>query len=211
MIRVNLLPQKRRLEKTEGSQLWLVMIMVALLVEVAGFVVLHSIKSEELSAQQATNSELNSQIQQAKKTVSNHTEIKAKLADLRKREDAIAALQSARTGPTAVMLELARLLTTGRGPTVNPERLDELRRENPLAVYNQAWDARRLWLVSFDEKARTVELEGQARDGEDVSELARRMSLSAYYYDVALLPGSKTGSKDGVALVKFRLRAKVRY
>ncbi len=211
MIRVNLLPQKRRVERTEGSQLWLVVVMLVILVEVAGFVVLHAMKTEELKAQNDRNSELSNQIVQSKKAVANHGEIREQLAELRKLEEAISSLETARTGPSAMMLELARLLTPGRGPTISPERLDELRRQNPLAVYNQNWDARRLWLTSFEEKGRSVELAGVARDGEDVSELARRMSLSAYFYDVALLPGGKERGAGGLPLVRFQLRAKVRY
>ena len=212
MIRVNLLPQKRRVEKTEGSQLWLVVVMLAMLAETAGLVVLHAMKNEELKAQQAANAEIQGQIDQVKKAVSNHDEVKAKLGELRKREDAIAALQTARTGPTAMLLELARVLTPGRGPTIAPERLDELRRDNPLAVYSPGWDARRLWLVSFNEDTRSVELEGRARDGEDVSELARRMNLSAYFYDVVLMPGAKEQDPGtGLSVVNFQLKANVRY
>ena len=90
-----------------------------------------------------------------------------------------------------MLLELARLLTPGRGPSVDPDRLNQLRRDNPLAVYNPAWDARRLWLTQFVEQQRQVRLEGMARDGEDVSELARRMSLSSYFIDVQLLAGEE--------------------
>jgi len=112
----------------------------------------------------------------------------------------------------AALLELARLLTPGRGPTVDPEQLAELRRDNPLAVFNPSWDARRLWLTEFVEENRLVRLKGQARDGEDVSELARRMSLSSYFQEVKLLPGSRIAdAKSGLELVQFELEAKVRY
>ncbi len=213
MIRINLLPQKRRTERgAEGSQVWLFVILGIFLVEIAGFVIFHLTKVEELEGQLRTNKEIQSQIDQAKATVANHDQVKAQLADLRKREDAIAALQSARTGPTAMLLELARLLTPGRGPTVDPEQLAELRRDNPLAVFNPSWDARRLWLTEFVEENRLVRLKGQARDGEDVSELARRMSLSSYFQEVKLLPGSRIAdAKSGLELVQFELEAKVRY
>ena len=203
MIRINLLPQKRRVERTsEGSQLWLAVVLGVFLLEVAALFVFHGMKNEELQAQ----------IDQAKRTVSNHKVVRDKLAQLRAREDAIAKLQSARTGPTAVLLELARILTPGRGPSVDPEKLDQLRRDNPLAVFNPSWDARRLWLTEFVEANRKVQLDGVARDGEDVSELARRMSLSSYFYDVKLLPGKKErDTATGLDLVNFKLEASVRY
>jgi len=212
MIRINLLPQKRRAQKAEGGQLWAVVIVLLVALEAVGFIIFHGNKKEELVAQRRKNSELEAQIDQSKNAVRNHNDVKAQLERLRAREDAISKLQSARTGPTAVLLELARMLTPGRGPTVDPERLNQLRRENPLAVYNPGWDARRLWLTRYVEGARQVRLEGTARDGEDVSELARRMSLSSYFADVKLLPAKKMHSTEaGMDLVQFELEAKARY
>ena len=57
-----------------------------------------------------------------------------------------------------------------------------------------------------------MRLEGIARDGEDVSELARRMSLSSYFYDIRLLPAKKErDTATGLDLVRFQLEASVRY
>lgn len=212
MIRINLLPQPRRVERQEGSQLWMTVILVLLLAEVAGFFVWHGQLSEELELRQRTNRELQAQIDQSKRTVANHGEVLKKLEELRSREAAIQQLQAARTGPTAVLLELARMLTPGRGPSVSPEKLSQIRRENPLSMHNPGWDPRRLWLTSYVEKNRSVKLDGSARNGEDVSELARRMNLSDYFSDVKLLPGQKSkDKKTGLQLVDFQLEAKVQY
>jgi type IV pilus assembly protein PilN len=188
MIRINLLPQKRRAEPKEGKELWLAVVLALLLAEVAGFFVWHGLKNEEYEQQNRKNLELQAQIDQSKKAVANHG-----------------------TGPTAVLLELARILTPGRGPSVAPERLAQLRRENPLAVFDAGWDARRLRLIEFVEKNRKVRLNGVATNAEDVSELARRMNLSDYFDEVTLLPAKKENTRDGVALVRFQLEAKVLY
>jgi len=212
MIRINLLPQKRRTETSEGSQLWLAVVMVLFLAEVAGLFVFHGFKNEELKDQQRKNAELESQIQQSKEAVKNHPEIKAKLERLKAREAAIENLQKARSGPTAVLLELARIMTPGRGPSVSPERLSQVRRDNPLAIYNSTWDPRRLWVTSYTETQRRVRLEGLARDGEDVSELARRMNLSDYFAQVTLLPAKQERDpKTGLEMIKFALEAQVKY
>jgi type IV pilus assembly protein PilN len=212
VIKINLLPQKRRAQKAEGGQLWAVVIVLLVALEAVGFIIYHGNKRAELVAQKRKNTELESQIEQSKNAVKNHQDVKAQLERLRAREDAIAKLQSARTGPTAVLLELARLLTPGRGPSVDPDKLNQLKRENPLAVYNPGWDARRLWLGKYVDELRKVRLEGSARDGEDVSELARRLSLSSYFADVKLLPATKSfSSSAGMDLVNFQLEAKARY
>ena len=146
------------------------------------------------------------------KKISNHAEIKAQLKDLRDREDAIAKLQTARSGPTAAMLELSRILTPGRGPTTDRDKIEQLKRDDPGAVPNPNWDPRRLWLKTYSDTTRTVKLSGLARDGEDVSEFLRRLTLSDYFYELRLLPASKEKDADThLELVKFELSAKVRY
>lgn len=206
MIRINLLAQKKRTERSDGSQVWLAIVMVVVLAEVAALFLLHSFKAEELSDQVRKNNELSSQISQAKQNVANHQQVKAELELLRARENAIQQLQSARSGPTAILMELARILTPGRGPSVDPDRLAQLRRDNPLAVFNPNWDARRLSITSYVEGQRQLKLEGRARDGEDVSELARRLNLSSFFYDVKLLPAQRE-----LDAVKFSIETKVRY
>jgi type IV pilus assembly protein PilN len=206
MIKINLLAQKKRAERSDGSQVWLAVVMVIVLAEVAMLFLYHSFKAEELTQQQRKNAELTSQIEQAKKNVANHEQVKADLALLRAREEAIQKLQSARSGPTAILMELARILTPGRGPSVDPDRLAQLRRDNPLSVFNPNWDARRLWITAYVEAQRSLRIEGKARDGEDVSELARRLNLSSYFYDVKLLPAQREND-----FVKFSIETKVRY
>ncbi|HEY6080830.1 MAG TPA: PilN domain-containing protein [Polyangiaceae bacterium] len=208
MIRINLLSQKKRAAErgSEASQVWLVAVMLVVLAEVAMLFVYHSVKAEELSDQQRKNAELTSQIEQAKRNVANHEQVKAQLTQLRAREEAIQKLQSARTGPTAILMELARVLTPGRGPSIDPDRLAQLRRDNPLSVFNPNWDARRLWLTEFVEAQRKLRIDGKARDGEDISELARRLTLSSYFYEVRLLPAAREAD-----FVKFSIEAKVRY
>jgi len=213
MIRVNLLPQKREIKRTTGdaaNQSWLLAVLGVVVVEIIGLFLFHQVKREELAKQTRANAELTSQIDQIKKAVANHADVKAQLEVLRAREDAIAKLQQARSGPTAVMLEVSRVLTNGRGPTVDPDVLAQLRRDNPTSVYNPSWDPRRLWLTSFTEADRLVKIDGLARDGDDVSELARRLSLSVYFADVKLLPASKT-TDSGLEVIKFQLQAKARY
>jgi type IV pilus assembly protein PilN len=212
VIRINLLPRKRKAERVEARQNWLIVLLAVLVVEICVLFAFHSWFGGKLKEQQLKNAQLTEQIDQSKRAVANHTDVKAKLEQLRAKEEAIAKLQSARTGPTAVLLELARILTPGKGPTVDATRMDELRRENPLALYNPSWDPRRLWLTQYAEDKRSVKIQGVARDGEDVSEFARRLNLSNLFYDVQLLPGRRVAdAKSGLELVNFELQAKVRY
>jgi len=211
VIRINLLPQKREARR-EGGQGWLIAVMIVVVLEVVVLGLYHQLKLQDLAKQRQVNQELNAQIAQIQSTVKNHDEVKQKLSVLRAREEAIAKLQAARSGPTAVLLELSRILTTGRGPTIPEDELQQKRKDSPNEVHNLGWDARRLWLSSYVEHERVVKLEGWAVDGEDVSELARRLALSQYFGDVVLLPGNRqTETATKMSVVKFQLQAKVRY
>lgn len=216
MVRVNLLPRKtaRRSASPEAGQTWLIAVMVLLAVGMIGAFILYSFKQEELAELKQESRRIQSEIDLSKEKVKNHPKVKKQLKVLRAREEAIGKLQSARTGPTAVLLELARVLTKGRGPSVSPEDLAKVQQDNPLAMYNASWDSQRLWLTSFVEDDKIVQLKGLARDGEDVSELARRLNLSAYFYDIRLMPAKRKKTKeaeDGFEWVNFQLEAKVKY
>ena len=218
MVRINLLPDRRgqagrRTAAVEPGQLWLVGVLGAALVTIVICLFVQKIKDSELAAILADNGVTQGQIDGISKQMSDHPQITARLKELRDREDAIQKLQSARTGPTSALLELSHLLTVGgQGPSTDRDRLEQMKRDNPTEVYNANWDPRRLWLTSYKEADRVVKMGGLARDGEDVSELERRLKLSDYFADVKLLPGSKmTDSQTHQELFQWELSAKVRY
>jgi type IV pilus assembly protein PilN len=217
MVRVNLLPERRQAARrmtssTDSSQLWVLFVFGAMVLTVVVCLFIQKLKQDQLDAILRDNQNTQGQIDAIKKQIANHDEIKAKLSELRDREAAIQKLQSARTGPTSTLLELAHVLTQGRGPTTDRDKLEQMKRDNPAEVYNANWDARRLWLTSYLEVDRTVKLGGLARDGEDVSELERRLKLSNYFSDVKLLPGQKINdSQTKQELFQFQLSAKVKY
>jgi type IV pilus assembly protein PilN len=217
MVRVNLLPDRRQAARrasggTDMSQLWILGVFGAVVFAIVICLFVEKVKQDELTTITRENQNTQGQIDSIKQQMANHEEIKTKLKELRDREEAIQKLQSARSGPTSTLLELAHVLTPGRGPTTDRDKLEQMKRDNPSEVYNANWDTRRLWLTSYQETDRTLKLGGLARDGEDVSEFERRLKLSDYFTDVKLLPGQKTiDAQTHQELFKFDLSAKVRY
>jgi len=217
MVRINLLPDRKQAARRSAggggpSQLWVLGVLGAMVLTIVVCLFVQKVKQDELASILRDNQTTQGQIDAIKKQIANHEEIKARLKELRDREEAIDKLQSARTGPTATLLELAHLLTQGRGPQTDRDKLEQLKRDNPAEVYNANWDARRLWLTSYNEVDRTVRLGGLARDGEDVSELERRLKLSDYFSEVKLLPGTKiTDGTSHQELFRWELSAKVKY
>jgi type IV pilus assembly protein PilN len=217
MVRINLLPDKRqagrRLTAPERGQVWLLVVAGVFFATIVACLFVQKVKEGELSSILADNGVTQGQIDAIQRQISDHPQITARLKELRDREDAIEKLQSARTGPTSTMLELSHVLTVGGpGPSADRDKIEQLKRDNPTQVYNPNWDPRRLWLTSYKEADRVVRLGGLARDGEDVSELERRLKLSDYFSDVKLLPGAKIiEQQTHQELFQFELSAKVKY
>lgn len=216
MVRVNLLPEKRqskaRVPASEPGQLWILVVLGVLVLEVVALLFVEKFKQDQLAQITNENNKVLAQVATIQGKIKDHNEIKAQLKDLKEREEAIAKLQAGRTGPTAVLMELSKVLTPGREPTGPHEKFEQLRAEHSKAAFSLTWDTRRLWLTSYQELERAVKLAGLARDAEDVSEFQRRLVQSDYFYEVNLLPGGKVQDQaTKQELVRFELSAKVRY
>ena len=215
MIRVNLLAQRRETKRTtsmEPGQGWILAVIGVVLLQVLVLFFFHRAKLDALGDINRDNASVQASIDKIKKDTSDHPQIKSQLQELRDREEAIQKLQAARTGPTSTLLELSKVLTVGRGPTTDKDKLEQLKRDNPTAVPNPNWDPRRLWIMKYTELDRSVKIEGLARDGEDIAEFLRRLALSDYFYDVRPLPASEVADKDTkINLKQFAVSAKVRY
>jgi type IV pilus assembly protein PilN len=213
MIRINLLPEAKRGAASSGggAQIWGVIYVLATFAWAVVLLLVYLNYQGRLEEQTLKNNELQSQIDRAKGQSENIGEIESALAKSRQLEEVVAALQSARQGPARMLMELSRILSEGGGPTVNPDVLDTMRRENPLAVYNPGWDIRRLWLTSFKESERKCEIDGVGKTNEDVAEFLRRLTISELFDKVTL---KETGSaKDAGCLpvVTFSLTCEVTY
>jgi type IV pilus assembly protein PilN len=215
MVRVNLLPEKRqtkqRASATEPGQAWVLAVLAVVVLEILGLIAVQSVKNAQLKTVVSQNKEIQDAINGINTQIADQATVKAQLQQLRDRESAIQKLQSGRTGPTNIMMELSRILS-GKDPTIEKAKLEKIRHDNPTAAPNENWDGRRLWLTQYSELERTVRIVGLAKDPEDVSEFERRLALSDYFSEVGLLPGSRV--IDPVTkseLVRFELSAKVRY
>ena len=211
MIRINLLPEAKRAVSTGGStQVWGIAYLLAAFAWGVLLFFFYLNTKNTLDEQRAANSALEQEIQQAKQKSTNIGEVEAKLAKSRQLEDVVKKLQTARQGPTRVLRELSQILSEGGRPTVSAERLDEVRRENPLAGFNAGWDVRRLWLVAFTESDRKCSIRGFGKTNEDVAEFLRRLALSELFQKVTL-QSTQAAVENGTPVVQFTLSCQVRY
>jgi type IV pilus assembly protein PilN len=213
MIRINLLPAAKRTAIATGStQLWAAVYLLGVFTRGVLLFFFYLNYRGKLDEERAANTALEQEIEQAKQKSANIGDVEAKLAKSRQLEEVVAKLQSARQGPTRVLMELSKLLSEGGGPTVSPEKLDALRRDNPLAGFNPSWDVRRLWLTSFTEQNRKCAIRGFGKTNEDVAEFLRRLSLSNLFEKVTLqATASAVEQSSTVPVVSFELSCQVRY
>lgn len=217
MIRINLLPAARKQTKAAASgggssTPWFIGYAVSAGLAAIILVFVYMQYTSERDTLLAQNQALESDIQQIERQSANLDEVQAQLERSRQLEEVVGELQRARFGPTRVMMELARILSEGGGPTIDPRRLEEIQRANPLAGFNSGWDEHRLWLTSFQEEERHVEIHGVGRTNEDVAEFLRRLTLSDLFGEVTLDKTEAAEDADThLDIIAFELSATVRY
>jgi type IV pilus assembly protein PilN len=215
MIRINLL---RKQAKPAGGDTvgtptaWFIGYAVASGTLMVALLFLYISYASDRDAQLAQNRQLESEITSIERQSANLDAVQAQLEQSRALETVVSDLQRARFGPTRVMMELAHILSEAGGPSIDPRRLEEIQRNNPLAGYNAGWDQHRLWLTSFAEEQRHVEIQGAGRTNEDVAEFLRRLTLSDLFTSVTL---TKTEAAQDEAshldVIEFELAATVNY
>jgi hypothetical protein len=85
-----------------------------------------------------------------------------------------------KVGPSSMLLYLAYILTKKEDNVYNQE---EIKAQEDIG-WDMSWDPDRLWLTSFEENDKYVEIRGQALAHEDVAEFYTRLGSSVYFYDV---------------------------
>jgi type IV pilus assembly protein PilN len=217
MIRINLLPSARKQARAtsggDGGQTpWFIAYAAAALVAMLVCALLYFNGNRRRDEQLAQNHALEGEIEVVSRQAANIDEVRAQLAQSQELEEIVAELQRARFGPTRVMMEMSRILSMGGGPTIDPQRLEDLRRGNPLAGFNPSWDTRRLWLTSFVEEDRVVEIHGLGKTNEDVAEFLRRLALSDVFTGVQLTKTEAVVDQQShLDLIAFELSCSVQY
>ena len=220
MIRINLLPQASKAVRTatpagpSNVQAWYIGYGASALLWVAVLAGIYLTYQGDLEEEKQQNAALTTQIEQLRTKSARLEEVRGRLQQSQRLEEVVGDLQRARTGPTRVLMELSQILSPppNGGPTIDPEQLEEMRRDNPLAGFNRSWDPRRLWINSFEEIDGNCEIVGLGRTNEDVAELLRRLALSELFTGVTLQKTeSRPDSETGLELIAFELTCSVSY
>lgn len=199
MIRINLIPQKRRkgavgptrtiaVAATSGAgngPLSLVLMLVGwLAVGGAGWylVTVEDDAAASFRAQAASVTKTTTDMKAAIDTGA----IEARTKEIERQELAIEKLKAKQRTPAFVMYEVASILTDankGGGPTIDQEKYKKNVKDDPQSQINDRWDPSGLWLTSVTEDTGTLKIEGTARDAADLSEFTRRLRASVWFGD----------------------------
>jgi type IV pilus assembly protein PilN len=216
MIRINLLPSARQAGRgaiSGDNTAWAAIYLVSAVALAGGLALYHLGRSSELDERLRANAEVQSQIDALQQQTSDMGVLQAQLEESDRVRSIIEELHRRRTGPARVLLELRNILSDGRGPTIDPARLEALRRDNPNAGFDPAWDVRRLSIARFTEEQGSCAISGTARTNKDVAEFLRRLTLSNLFEEAILARTeiAQAIGPDGKPLINFELSCRVSY
>ena len=219
MLKINLLPRseaRRGQTSNSAASLLLVGVVGSLVLLISGLFLFQTTQQSEVDTLISQNTQIQGQIDAIKSRVADHQKVRDELAEIRRREEAITGLQNARTGPTAMLVEISHILSPNGRPTVDPLFIDTCRQNAACRdrLWSTTWEPHRLWLTTFEEVNRNVKISGEGRTADDVGEVMRRLQLSLYFQNVRLdrtESNTSVGVGGQLAVQRFTIVAKVRY
>jgi Tfp pilus assembly protein PilN len=194
MIKINLLREKKKIQKSSKGQSEFALGLLALgVVAAAMFFFVHSPLADELEQQRVLNAGIKQQNERLKSETAEYDAIKAQSAALQEQQAAIARLGAVRSTPAWFLREMGSILTRGHQPTMTPEMADRVKND-PTLQWNPAWDPKRVWIEKIEEKAGNFTISGGAASDTDATQLWLRLQASVFCTDVA--PGATSKAED---------------
>jgi Tfp pilus assembly protein PilN len=213
MIKINLIGgQKKKVRSSEGSE----KILLVGAAGIAGMAVLvFMFVHRPLAAQIGDMVADNKKVEAQKKKLEDDTkELKAlqaeKLAD-EARWEGISKLDQARAVPAWLLAEMSNILTRGHQPQLTEAMKEELK-TNLNRPWQDGWDSKHVWLISFKETGSRFELEGGAQSDSDATQLALRLQASMFFDGVSPKGGTEVVDREsGLTYYRFTITGTVRY
>jgi Tfp pilus assembly protein PilN len=210
MIRINLLPQKKSRKAEPAQNVLAVGFAAVMVVALLVFLLIHRPLEEAIARDQADIGVLKKRIAQLKEKTKDFEKLEAAFAAAEEQQQAIARLNSARAVPAWMLHELSRILTKEGLPTMTPAMAVQVRTD-PNRAWVQGWDAKHVWIDSFEENRGEFKLKGGAQSDSDMTQLALRMQASMFFKDVVPTTGKEVRTKAGAAYYEFELKGTVVY
>lgn len=212
MIKINLLSERKlRRTHTRGRELMGVGALAIIAAGAAVFVVVHNPLRGALEELEVEADQLEQENEQLEEATADFEDIEDALDSLAEREAAIEALNEAKATPAWLLKELAAILSPAQRPTMDEAAAARVAR-GAGGVWDDEWDPRRVWIRSFSERDGAFTLEAAASSDTDMTQLALRLEVSAYFEEVLPQGGDTTTDRDsGISFHEFVITGEVRY
>lgn len=212
MIRINLLPQKKKGRRTDeaGQRAMLIGIGSIAAVAAAMFFLVHQPLQEKVDSAGKINATMKKKVKDLKNETKDFEEIESAFKSAQAQQDAIARLRSARATPAWLLHELATIMTKDRNPTMTKEMAKKVR-EDPNRGWVQGWDPKHVWISQFKENGGRFKITGGAQADSDMTQLVARLSASVYFKDVLPQSGKEVRGKGGISYYNFLITGRVVY
>jgi Tfp pilus assembly protein PilN len=226
MIRINLLPQKKKKKATRGSAVQvggenprsiavLVIFVLGWGALVGAAYYLLDLEVQREAQTRAESAAVLKQIEDLRKQI-DEERLQAIRAQVEQLRTAIAQLQERKRTPVFVMHEISNVLTQGKLPEIDLEEQLKTAAQDPDSELNQTWDGTTVWLTALSQEGDLITINGGARDASDLSEFVKRMRASARFHEVShaeftTQTKAGTGAGAGVRYVTFNMSAKVAF
>jgi Tfp pilus assembly protein PilN len=221
MIKINLLPTKRPKRAAQGgprqptSKDLYVGIGALAVLGVTVFLAVDMPRRSHLNELRTKNSELESDIASKRQQLAGFAEMQKAEAEAKERAASINRLLAAKVVPAHVLHELGEVLTQNHNPTMTQDMAQRTGigpNSDPNKRFDPTWDPRHVWLSSFVDTGGQFKLEGGAQSEADVTQLAKRLAASVYFFDVTPAGGERVADREtNVNYYKFTITGKVAY
>lgn len=216
MIKINLLPQKKKAIETSPGERDVAIGMLAVAgVFTALYFGYHRGQAKKVHDLETVNRGIAQDNAAKKAQVDKQKDLESVVAAMTDREAAISKLVKAKSTPAHLMQELGDMMTPGRMPTMTQAMADRTS-DGPKGDINRHiapdWDPKHIWITSFAEKNGAFTLEGGAQSDGDVTQLEKRLQASVYFQDITPKGGERTtDANSNTTYYKFTITGKVVY
>lgn len=212
MIKINLL-QERKAKRSDakGQEAALVSFMLLGGAAAATYFFLHAPLVEKVDADRAAKARVEKSIKKLQEETKDFDVINQEFQKSQSQKDSIDRLNGTRAVPAWLLHELSNILTRDHNPIMSRD-MEERIKSDHNRQWTAAWDPKRLWLESFEEKDGRFTLKGGAQADGDMTQLALRMQASAHFAEVVPEGGStETDGRTKVSYYKFTISGRVVY
>jgi type IV pilus assembly protein PilN len=218
MIKVNLLPARRARKAASATdptaKQFGAGVAAVLAAGAAVFFLVDMPKRAKLSELAAANQALDQQIADKNRQLQGYGELKKAEEEANRRAAAIEGLLQNKVVPAYVMHEIGKILTA-EGPTMSEEMVRLAGNgidSDPNKRFQVDWDPKHVWLLSFVDSGGSFRIEGGAQSESDVTQLAKRLDASVFFWDISPSGGERvTDTVNGVNYYRFQITGRMAY